>query len=90
MPKMHLRQPGFTYSLWGPFTKNKERIQKFKETRIHDIFMKTNWIKLDDDYQKTLSSRVYKFFDKKTSGGATMLANKSAVKNENISNKELA
>ena len=36
---MHLRQPsvfdksGFTYRACGPFTKNKERIQKFKETR---------------------------------------------------------
>ena len=32
MPKMHLKQPGFTYSACGPFTKKKERIQKFKET----------------------------------------------------------
>ena len=32
MPEMHLRQPGFTYSACGPFTKNKERIQKYKET----------------------------------------------------------
>ena len=32
MPKMHLKQPGFMYSACGPFTKNKERIQKFKET----------------------------------------------------------
>ena len=32
MPEMHLEQPGFTYSAYGPFTKNKERIQKFKET----------------------------------------------------------
>ena len=32
MPEMHLKQPGFTYSAFGPFTKNKERIQKFKET----------------------------------------------------------
>ena len=32
MPEMHLRQPGFTYSAGGPFTKNKERIQKFKQT----------------------------------------------------------
>ena len=31
MPEMHLRQPGFTYSTCGPFTKIKERIQKFKE-----------------------------------------------------------
>ena len=33
MPEMHLRQPRFTCSACGPFTKkNKERIQKFKET----------------------------------------------------------
>ena len=32
MPEMHLRQPGFTYRACGPFTKNKERIRKFKET----------------------------------------------------------
>ena len=32
MPEMHLRKPGFMYSAWGPFTKNKETIQKFKET----------------------------------------------------------
>ena len=32
MPEMHLKKPGFTYSACGPFTKNKERIQKFKET----------------------------------------------------------
>ena len=29
MPKMYLRQPGFTYSACGPFTKSKERIQTF-------------------------------------------------------------
>ena len=32
MPKMHLRQPGFSYNACGPFTKNSERIQKFKGT----------------------------------------------------------
>ena len=32
MPKMHLIKPGFTYSVRGPFTKNKERIQKFMGT----------------------------------------------------------
>ena len=31
MPEMHLREPGFTYSACRPYTKNKERIQKFKE-----------------------------------------------------------
>ena len=29
---MHLKWPGFTYSAWGPFTKNIKKIQKFKET----------------------------------------------------------
>ena len=29
MPEMDLKQPGFTYSACGPFTKNKERIEKF-------------------------------------------------------------
>ena len=32
MSEMHLKQPGFTYCVCGPFTKNKEIIQKFKET----------------------------------------------------------
>ena len=32
MPEMYLKQPGCTYSTCVPFTKNKERIQKFKET----------------------------------------------------------
>ena len=32
MPEMHLKQPEFTYSACGQFTKNKERSQKLKET----------------------------------------------------------
>ena len=32
MPEMNLKQLELTYSARGPFTKNKERIQKFKET----------------------------------------------------------
>ena len=32
IPEIHLRQTGFMYSVCGPFTKNKEWIQKFKET----------------------------------------------------------
>ena len=32
MPEIHLRQPQFTYSACGTFTKHKQRIQKFKET----------------------------------------------------------
>ena len=32
MPEIHLKQLGFTYSACGPFTKNKERIEKFMQT----------------------------------------------------------
>ena len=32
MPEMHLKQPGLTYSACCPFTKNKERIEKFMQT----------------------------------------------------------
>ena len=32
MPEMHLKQPDFTYSACGPFTRNKERIEKFMTT----------------------------------------------------------
>ena len=32
MPEMHLKQPAFTYSAFSPFTRNKERIEKFMQT----------------------------------------------------------
>ena len=32
MPEIHLRQPQFTDSTCGPFTRHEQRIQKFKET----------------------------------------------------------
>ena len=40
MPEMHLRQPGFTYSACDPFTKNKERVQKFMQTGNTDFIYK--------------------------------------------------
>ena len=32
MPEIHLRQPQFTYSACGPFTKHEQRFQKIRET----------------------------------------------------------
>ena len=46
VPEMYLKKPGFTYSACRPFTKNKERIQKFKEAGEKAIFKKMNLIKL--------------------------------------------
>ena len=37
MPEIHLKQPGFIYSACGPFTKNKERIEKFMQTGNTDF-----------------------------------------------------
>ena len=37
MPEMHLRQPGFTFSACGPFTKNKKRIEKFMQSGNTDF-----------------------------------------------------
>ena len=37
MPEMHLRQPRFTYSACGPFTKHKQRIYE----NYYENFMKT-------------------------------------------------
>ena len=106
MPEMHLRQPGFTYS-----------VQKFKETGDSYIYQKevakarfkhdmasgdfkdltrrtaSDKILFDkafniaknpkyDGYRCGLASMVYKSFDIKTSSGA--------IKNEIMSNKELA
>ena len=45
MPKMHLRQPGFTYSACGPFTKNRKEFKNLKKQEIQAIFTKINWIK---------------------------------------------
>ena len=37
MPELRLKQPGFTYSACGPFTRNKERIEKFMLTGNTDF-----------------------------------------------------
>ena len=42
MPEMHLRQPQFTYSACGPFTKHKQRIQSLKKLVIQTIYTKMN------------------------------------------------
>ena len=45
MPEIHLRQPGFSFSVCGPFTKNKEQ-KKLRKQKIQDLIIKTNQIKL--------------------------------------------
>ena len=118
MPKMYLKQPRFTYSASGSSTKNKVRIEKFKETGdtnyiYKDVFGKAcfhhdmaygdfqdlgrrtaydevlrdkafNIAKNPkyDGYQRGLVSMVYKFFDKKPSGGVNIHANDKTKQNQ--------
>ena len=42
--EMHVKQLGFTYGAYGPFTKNKETIQKFEET-WHTNYIYRNLLK---------------------------------------------
>ena len=46
MPEMHLKQPGYTYSASGPFTKIKERIEKFMKTGNADFIYKNELYKV--------------------------------------------
>ena len=46
MLEMHLRQPGFTYNACKLFTKTKKESKILKKQEFHDIFIKTNSIKL--------------------------------------------
>ena len=64
MPEMHLRQPQFVYSACEPFTKNKERIQKFKETGDTSYIYKN---KLDKAcFQHDMAYRDFKDLAKRT------------------------
>ena len=45
LAEMHLRQPGFTYSACGLFTKNKERIDKFMRSGNTDFIYKNEFEK---------------------------------------------
>ena len=46
MSEMHLKQPGFTYSAFDRFTKNKERLTNFCRLEIQILFTKMILIKL--------------------------------------------
>ena len=47
MPEMHLKQPGFTYSACGPFTKSKKKeFKNAKKQKMQTIFTKMNLTKL--------------------------------------------
>ena len=64
MPEMHLKQPGFTCSACGPFTRNKQRIQKFMRTEDTNYIYKNE---LDKDcFQHYMAFGKYKDLERRT------------------------
>ena len=64
MPEMHLRQPQFVYSACGPFTKKKERIQRFKETGDTSYIYKNELDKAC--FQHDIAYGDFKYLTKRT------------------------
>ena len=64
MPEMHLKQPGFTCRACGPFTKNKERIQKVMQTGNIGIFYKNELDKVC--FQHDMAYEKSKYLIKRT------------------------
>ena len=65
LPEMHLKQPQFVYRACGPFTKNKERIQKFKQTGNTNYIYKNELDKAC--FQHDMAYGDFKDLAKKTS-----------------------
>ena len=61
---MHLKQPRFTYSASGPFTKNKERIQKFKEAGDTSYIYKNELEKVC--FQHDMAYEYFKDLERRT------------------------
>ena len=81
MTKMHLKQPRFTYSTCGSFTKNKEGIQKFMQTAKTDYICKTDldkacfkhnmaYVKYKDLTKRTESDKELKYKALETAGNS--------------------
>ena len=64
-PEMYLKQPGFTYSACGLFTKTKDLVKRTQSDKaLKDKAFKIASDPKYDGYQRGLASMVYKFLDK--------------------------
>ena len=62
MPEIHLKQPGFTYSACGLFTKNKERTEKFMQTGNTDLIYKNELDKACFQHDIAYGKLLVKFY----------------------------
>ena len=70
MPEIHLKQPGSTYSACRQFTKNKERIQKFKVTGFTNYIYKNELDKAC--FQHDMSYGDFKDLARRTASGKVL------------------
>ena len=79
MPEMHLREPGFTYSICGPFNRNKQRIQKFMLTENTNCIYRNE---LDKAYfQHDMAYGKYKNLEKTTQSDKVLKDKAFAIAN---------
>ena len=60
MSEMHLKQPGFTYSACGPFTKNKERMEKFIYFQHDMAYGKSKYLEKRTQTDKVLRDKAFR------------------------------
>ena len=70
MPEMRLKQPGFTYSACGPFTKNKKGIKKFKETGYTNYIYKNELDKAC--FQHNMACRDFRDLARRTASNKNL------------------
>ena len=79
MPEMHLRQPGFIYSVCGSFTRNKQRIQKFMQTGDTNCIYKNELDKAC--IQHDMAYGKYKDLEKRTQSDKVLKGKAFAIAN---------
>ena len=78
MPQMHSKQPGFTYSARGPFTKNIERIEQFMQTGNTDFIYRNELDKAC--FQHDMAYGKSKDLAKRIQSGKVLIQNMMVVK----------
>ena len=71
VPEMHLKQPGFNYSACGPFTRNKQRIEKFMQTVNTDFIYRNELDKAC--FQNDMAYGKSKDFTKRTQSDKALI-----------------
>ena len=80
MPEMHFRQPQFVHSACGPFTKNKEKIKKCKETEDTSYIYKNELNK--ECFQHDIAYGDFKDLPKRTAADKELRGNAFKIESD--------